>query len=321
MTAAAPAPAHARHDDFQHEALLYAGDEDYLAATVAFVTEGVAMGEPVMVAVPEPRLSAMRDALGDDARQVTFADMAVLGANPAHIIPVWRDFLDHNGHGLRPVRGIGEPIWAGRGPDELVECQRHESLLNVAFAGSGPWRLLCPYDTSALDPAVVDEARHSHPLLTERGARRTSGDCRDLDAMGRTFDGPLPLPPASTRTVAFGMVTLSSVRRFVAVMAVEFGLRSPRLDDLALSVHEMAGNSVRHGGGSGVVRGWYDAERIVFEVSDTGRVVDPLAGRQRPALDCDHGRGLWMANQLCDLVQLRTYEWGTVVRLHMVGRG
>ena len=61
--------------------------------------------------------------------------MAVLGHNPARIIPAWRDFADaHAG----PIRGIGEPIWPGRGADELVECQLHESLLNVAFDGRLP---------------------------------------------------------------------------------------------------------------------------------------------------------------------------------------
>ncbi len=29
------------------------------------------------------------------------------------------------------------------------------------------------------------------------------------------------------------------------------------------------------------------------------------------------GRGLWLANRLCDLVQVRSGEQGTVVRLHV----
>jgi anti-sigma regulatory factor (Ser/Thr protein kinase) len=310
-------PAPAGPEEFQHEALLYAGIDEFLGATVPFVAEGVAAGEPVLVAVPEPRLSALRDAVGDVGRHVAFADMARIGANPAHIIPVWRDFLDRHGRGTRPVRGIGEPIWAARGPDELVECQRHEALLNVAFADSGGWRLLCPYDTTALDPAVVDEARRSHPILSHAGTRQANDRCRDLDAMGRPFDAPLPPPPATAGRVEFVAITLPSVRRFVVRLAAGAGLLPPRLDDLTLSVHEMAANSVRHGGGSGVVRGWADDERVVFEVADRGHVVDPLAGRTKPDLDGVHGRGLWMAHQLCDLVQLRTFAEGTVVRLHM----
>ena len=40
------------------------------------------------------------------------------------------------------------------------------------------------------------------------------------------------------------------------------------------------------------------------------------AGRERPAIDRDGGRGLWMVNQLCDLVELRSGDMGTVVRIH-----
>jgi hypothetical protein len=36
----------------------------------------------------------------------------------------------------------------------------------------------------------------------------------------------------------------------------------------------------------------------------------------RPSLDQSGGWGLWLANQLCDLVQLRELPEGSVVRLH-----
>jgi hypothetical protein len=42
-------------------------------------------------------------------------------------------------------------------------------------------------------------------------------------------------------------------------------------------------------------------------------------GRTPPSPDQRAGRGLWLANQLCDLVQIRSTEAGTVVRLHMRG--
>jgi hypothetical protein len=50
-------------------------------------------------------------------------------------------------------------------------------------------------------------------------------------------------------------------------------------------------------------------------VLDAGRVDDPLVGRRPPRPDSDSGRGLWMANQLCDLVQLRSGDGGTAVRV------
>ncbi|HWC10356.1 MAG TPA: sensor histidine kinase [Acidimicrobiales bacterium] len=314
------APRGTREEAFEHEALFYAGTEGFVAQTVPFVREGLAGGEPVLVVVPRPRLRALQDGLGDDARRVTFADMAEVGTNPARIIPAWQDFLAANGSGRRPVRGIGEPIWAGRTPAELVECQRHESLLNVAFAGSGSWRLLCPYDVSALDASVIEEARRSHPLVSAGGQRSSSPVVRDVDAMARPFDVPLPDAPVGADALPFEHGDLASVRGFAAEIARRGGIGGGRLDDFVLAVHEVATNSVRHAGGSGTVKGWWEGDAAVCEVTDAGRIDEPLVGRERPGLRRTGGRGVWLANQLCDLVQIRTFPTGNVVRLHMLGR-
>jgi hypothetical protein len=55
----------------------------------------------------------------------------------------------------------------------------------------------------------------------------------------------------------------------------------------------------------------------VCEVRDGGRFSDPLVGRRRPTSDRIGGRGLWIANQLCDLVQVRTFATRSIVRLHL----
>ena len=54
---------------------------------------------------------------------------------------------------------------------------------------------------------------------------------------------------------------------------------------------------------------------MTCQVSDSGRIRDPLAGRVRPEPDARGGRGLWLVNQLCDLVQIRTGSSGTTVRV------
>ena len=48
---------------------------------------------------------------------------------------------------------------------ELDEAELHEALLNVAFDGGPPWRLLCPYDVKALPGDVVDEVARTHPVV------------------------------------------------------------------------------------------------------------------------------------------------------------
>ena len=136
--------------------------------------------EPTLVVVDAAKVAALRAELGADADRVHFADMAEVGRNPARIIPRWRGFVDEHLRPDRPVRGIGEPIWAGRSPAELVECQAHETLLNYAFADSPAWSLLCPYDTAALPPAVVDEARRSHPFVARDGIGKDSPEYVDF---------------------------------------------------------------------------------------------------------------------------------------------
>jgi hypothetical protein len=44
-------------------------------------------------------------------------------------------------------------------------------------------------------------------------------------------------------------------------------------------------------------------------------ITDPLVGRGLLSDVTEHGRGIWMANQLCDLVQIRSSSFGTTVRL------
>src|SRR3712207_5794849 len=97
------------HEPFSHEALLYAGERDFVRRTAAFAREGAAAGEPVLVMVGGEKIDALRAELGDDVEGVRFADMREVGANPARIIPAWRDFAAE--HAGRRLRGVGEPVW------------------------------------------------------------------------------------------------------------------------------------------------------------------------------------------------------------------
>ena len=308
------AEPNAAYDEFRHEALLYRGLADFVDRTVPFIRGGLEAGESVAVVTSAEHIEALRQALGSHARAVAFADMADVGANPARIIPFWQDFIATRDG--RPLRGIGEPIWAGRSAAELAECQRHECLLNVAIDRATPMWLLCPYDLTGLNPEVIDEARRSHPYVTEGLTRRESGVFRGVEG-SRAAMAPLPTPPEGCERFAFRRGDLAAVREMVAAGAVQAGMSKSRTEDLISAAHEVASNCVRHGGGAGDLRLWRDDGALITEFRDGGRLEDPLIDRVRPAAHAAGRRGLWLANQLCDLVQIRTLPSGTVVRLHM----
>lgn len=319
MSVSAP-PRRQQRQGFHHEAVVYSGRPGFLDATLPFVRDALEAGEPTLVALEAPKIEWLRSALGPDADTVEFVEMVELGRNPARIIPAWTAFVSARGRDGRPVRGIGEPVWPGRGPQELDECHRHEALLNRAFADARAFWLRCPYDAGALEPSVIAEAHRTHPFVVRDDAVHASTAYPDVGYPPARLDAPLPDPPADAATLEFGSERLHAVRELVARRCAMAGLDRARAADLVVAVNEVATNSLRHGGGGGRVRAWHDPGAVVCEIRDEGLVHEPLVGREHPPANGTGGRGLWLVNQLCDLVQLRSSPAGTVVRMSMYRR-
>ena len=299
---------------YRHEAFLYSGRAEFVSGTMSFIREAVSAGDPVLVVLSREKVDLLRRELGAEAGNVSFADMARVGGNPARIIAVWQAFVAAHA-GARQLWGIGEPVHPGRSPTELAECQLHEALLNVAFDAATPFWLLCPYDLEALADDVIDEARRTHPFVARGGQRQGGGSFRSID-LADPFDRPVPPRPADAAAMSFQAGRLRRVRAFVAAQAAHAGLDAESAAAMALAVTEIATNSVRYGGGQGELRAWVQDGSLVCEVSDRGHITSPLVGRVRPVLDGQGGAGLWVANQLCDLVQIFSSPGGTTVRLY-----
>ncbi len=295
-----------------HDGLLYRDRNDYLAGVLGFLRAGLHADQPVFVAVPEPNLSAIRDRLDGEGRDVRFADMSEIGRNPGRIMPAIYRFVD--AHPSRRVRFVGEPIWAGRSAAEIHEATRHEAMINSAFRRVAV-DILCPYDVTRLAPGIIADAWRTHPGMIEAARHRRSAHYADPARLYTEAD-PLPDPPDGASIVAVDD-DVTGLRRCVLDFALASGLTPRRCQDLVLAVNEITTNTIVHTPGSGTLRMWSTPDTVVCEIRDTGFIADPLAGRRPPSDGADHGRGLWMANELCDLVQLRSTAAGTTIRLQV----
>jgi anti-sigma regulatory factor (Ser/Thr protein kinase) len=96
------------------------------------------------------------------------------------------------------------------------------------------------------------------------------------------------------------------------------GLPDERVIDFVIAVSEVVANTVRHAQSPGSMEIWQRDDEIVCEIRDAGVITDPLAGRQGPpSPEATGGFGLYLVYQVCDHVDLRSDENGTVIRLHM----
>lgn len=300
-----------------HTALLYEGDRQFLDATIPFLEEGFDAGIPAMVMVPHERYDLLDSHFGaSPGPLMSLVHVEDVGQNPAWIIPAFADFASPHLAEGRAVRGIGEGLHTGRTPAEVAECERHESLLDLALAGAGSYDVLCPYNVGELSPAAIAVAGRTHRHIHHDGALSASADF--VDQIHKQLGTPLSPAPGDAPIVRFHRDDAWSIRSRVATMAAEAGLDGERLEDLAVVISEALSNSVEHGGGGGEIAWWSEADRFICEIRDHGAIADPLAGRLRPAPVRGNGRGMWLMHQLCDLVQIRMLaDDHKVIRLHL----
>lgn len=299
-----------------HEALLYRTPAEFVAGILPFVRAGLAAGEPVLVAVPGANLSALRASLNGSAAAIEQVDMVDAGRNPGRIIPGVMFAFAQRHAGTR-VRMVGQPIWPGRDVLEYPACVQHEALINLAFAGQDI-AILCPYDVSRLGLSMVHDVACTHPTVASGRARTVSPSYRDPLTVVERHNTPLPDPPPEAVALPVRAASLGGLRRFVAAQAAAADLDENRRDDLVIAVNELVSNTLSHAGGDGSLAVWVDPDCLVCQVSDSGHIGDPLAGRLPPkSAYLEGGRGLLLVNHLCDLVRVYTRPGHTSVRVYM----
>lgn len=302
-----------------HQALLYGSKEEFLAGAVPFIRDGLDCDDPIQIATTGRNASWLRAELGADARHVTFCENSQWYRHPVRALAALDRVVRALGGGGRRLRIIREPLWAARTEPERTEWARHESLVNEALAAASA-SFVCTYDIGVVASEVLAQVARTHPELVVNGSPWPSPNYTDPAVFNAECDrSPLPEPPPSALRLAFDCVgQLATLRTFITSYATWAGAARPSVEQFVQAVDEVATNAIEHGGESGVLRIWTDQQMISCEVRDTGLGLhDPLAGHLPPPPGRADLRGLWLARQFCDRVEVRSDLAGTTVRLHL----
>jgi anti-sigma regulatory factor (Ser/Thr protein kinase) len=308
-----------------HQALCYGTDDEFLEGTLTFARDGLGVGDTVLAVVASRNIALLDGALGHRSGEVEFIDADDWYGCPSRTMGQYNAYCaahdtDETGRPRR-VRIIGEPVWPGRTDFETREWMRYESLLNVAFAGTRHW-IVCPYDTRALPAGVVRSAIRTHPELV-LGARESAPSGRYADPADFYAECDTGRPsglPAGRDDVPFARGRSAHVRRALSAYARGLGVPEQRMYDMVAAVYEAVDNSVRFGGGRGVLRLRSDSDFVICEVSDEGTpasaAAPPFPGHLPPDPRAVNGHGMWVVRQLSDLVTEALDPAGSVVRLY-----
>ncbi len=302
-----------------HQGLLYGSEDEFLAGTAPFIRDGLECGDAIWIVTTVRNAGWLRVTLGADARRVVFDDCSQWYRHPVRTLAALHRTVRAVDAGGQRLRLIGEPLWTARTGQDRRERARLESLVNVALASANA-SFMCTYDTRVVASEVVAQVARTHPELVVDGDARPSPSYTDPATFNAECDRlPLPDPPPSALRLAFDRLgQLATLRTFMTSYATWAGATAQSVERFVQAVDEVATNAIEHGGGSGVLQIWIGPQTMTCEVRDNGTgLSDPLAGHLPPPYDRANQRGLWLARQFSDLVEVRSDRGGTTVRLHL----
>lgn len=300
---------------FQHAAAFFDDQADFVRQAVPVVQAALARGEPVAAALHPATEGALADALGAPDGLVLLNDTAGTHDSSAQTLAARR---------ARELRGIAGDYGTATVLSEHTTrldgfdgsfWTELDAALNIACADI-PVSLTCFYPEMALHRGIIRGARRNHPLLLVRGELRQNLDHRSPAEVLTEFPpaGPPILGPPDLR-LRFRAWQLHEVRSTLERILLADGYGRGRAEDVVLAINEIATNAVEHGTLEAELLVWIDSEGLTCEIHDHGRLAERLPGLRTPLPGERRGRGLWVARQLCDLLQVWTDQGGTHVRV------
>jgi anti-sigma regulatory factor (Ser/Thr protein kinase) len=293
----------------RHDAFIYESDEEYVARSVAFLKDGLALGEGAIVANTRDGLAKMRDALAPDAYGVTFVDVSSIYTRPARTVAAYYGTFLEQLRKAPAVRAVAD-FQGGRAPRDWAEWTGYEAITNLAYSHLPVW-VVCTYDANEVPDPVLDGVWRTHSEVLS-DTWHASDRFEDPRAVVRRL-APEPEPLPELRSFSAG----NDLEAFRELLARELAAeRVPRAAALRMLVAgtEVAANAVRHGAGIAEVRVGTVDGRFVCEVIDRGPGFDdPVAGYLAPREGT--GTGLWVARQLTWRVEIFDSPRGFTARL------
>jgi anti-sigma regulatory factor (Ser/Thr protein kinase) len=177
---------------------------------------------------------------------------------------------------------------------------------------------VCPYDAAALPAEILTHALETHPTTHAHGRRVPHEGYIPTETFWSSLDARQPFAEPPRMRELRVTPDLAALRAAVASEARRADVARERLAELLLAVHELAINALTHGGGDAVLRMWTEERDFVCELADSGSGFERrYAGYVTPTPDDLGGRGLWLARQVTDLVEVRSGPDGTRVRVRV----
>lgn len=306
----------------QHAVTVYDHEDELVALVAAFVRDGLAQGERVLLVLTREHRTALEAQLAqlgtDVADVVARGELHTLDAHDtlaafactspgealdeAAFAQMAVEALDHAARGGRRVRVFGEMVNLLWDAGHARQALRLEALWNE-LSRDRPFALHCGYATSALQ---------AHAHLPE------------LDELGRlhaALEPPRSYTHAAAADLAAG-VTADEARAFVATSAavpaarrwVEATLRAWGEDalvpDAVLVTSELATNAVRHASSAFRARLHREGATIRLSFEDLAHERPAL---RDPSYDATGGRGVAIVEQTSTRWGLQSTADGKVV--------
>jgi anti-sigma regulatory factor (Ser/Thr protein kinase) len=301
-----------------HGALVYHDPDGFVEGVDAFVRHGLRGGDQVLAIVTHEKAGWLREQLGSDADAIEFVDADLFYDRHGPMFSRLLGYLERHGvPGRGRVRIVAEQALALREAADVRAYMRYEAASNFAYSRFDA-SVLCPYDAARLPDEILRAALNTHPEILENGRSRRSGSFMDprsfLRQSVRDRAAPTGIAPCRLERPE----DIASARALVRGQAQAAGLAGQGVEDLMIAVSEVATNAFRHGEAPRRLWSYVEDGHFVCKVTDAGSgLPDPLAGYFPPDRQRLDRRGLWLAHQLCDIVEVACDTTGTDVCLHM----